>query len=77
MLLPLSCCPVRGFHCLAHWDNRLRPLILPVVATVHLVLTAMLLGTHRRHPRRMDLARPPGKVVLLCISLLFAVCSMR
>lgn len=57
-------------------DNRLRPFILPVVATVHLLLTGLLL-VHTPAPSAggwiwLD---PLGKVVLLCISLLFAVCA--
>jgi hydrogenase-4 component F len=57
-------------------DNRLRPLILPVVATVHLVLTALLLGNAPPpSPGGWIWLDPLGKVVLLCVSLLFAVCS--
>lgn len=77
MLSALVLLPLLG--ALLAWavpDNRLRPLVLPVVATIHLALTAFLLGN----------APPPsaggwiwldplGKVVLLCISLLFAVCA--
>src|SRR5512136_30433 len=78
MLSALILLPLLG--ALLAWiipDNRLRPLILPMVATIHLVLTALLLGN----------APPPsvggwiwldplGKVVLLCISLLCAVCAV-
>ena len=77
MLFALVLLPL--FGALLAWivpDNRLRPQILPVIATIHLVLTALLLGN----------APPPsaggwiwldplGKVVLLCISLLFTVCA--
>ena len=40
VLLPL-------FGALIAWiipDNRLRPLVLPVVATIHIIVTALLLG---------------------------------
>lgn len=77
MLYALVLLPLLGALCA--WivpDNRLRPLVLPVIATVHICLTAILLGN----------APPPssggwiwldplGKIVLLCISLLFAVCA--
>ena len=57
-------------------NNRLRPLILPVIATVHLVLTALLLGNAPPpSPGGWIWLDPLGKVVLLCISLLFAVCA--
>ncbi len=58
-------------------SNRLRPYLLPGIALPHLAMTAWLMGN----------APPPsvggwiwldplGKIVLLCISLLFAVCSV-
>lgn len=58
-------------------DNRLRPYVLPAVALPHLAMTAWLVGN----------APPPsaggwiwldplGKIVLLCISLLFTVCAV-
>jgi hydrogenase-4 component F len=77
MLFALVLLPL--FGALLAWivpDNRLRPLILPVVATVHLVLTALLLGN--APPPSLGgwiWLDPLGKVVLMCISLLFAVCA--
>ncbi len=57
-------------------DNRLRPLVLPVVATSHVVLSALLIGNAPppSHAGWVWLD-PLGKVVLLCISLLFSVCA--
>lgn len=77
MLLALVLLPLLGAF--ISWvipDNRIRPLVLPVVATMHLIVTLLLLGN----------APPPsaggwiwldplGKIVLLCISLLFTVCA--
>jgi hydrogenase-4 component F len=77
MLSALVLLPLFGAVCA--WvvpDNRLRPLVLPVVATIHLVLTALLV--HAAPPISAGgwiWLDPLGKVVLLCISLLFAVCS--
>lgn len=57
-------------------DNRLRPLVLPLVATVHLVLTALLLRvTPPAAAGGWIQLDPLGKIVLLCISLLFTVCA--
>ena len=77
MLFTLILLPL--FGALAAWiipDNRLRPLVLPVVATIHLVLTAFLLGnTPPPSPGGWIWLDSLGKIVLLCISLLFAVCA--
>jgi len=77
MLYALVLLPLLGAFCA--WivpDNRLRPIILPVVATVHLVLTALLLAnTPPPSPGGWIWLDPLGKVVLLCISLLFTVCA--
>lgn len=77
MLFALVILPLAG--ALAAWvipDNRLRPVSLPVVATVHLLLTAMLMvNTPPPSPGGWFWLDPLGKVVLLCISLLFTVCA--
>lgn len=77
MLIALVLAPLLG--AIIAWiipDNRLRPLVLPVTATVHLMLTASLLGnTPPPSPGGWFWLDPLGKVVLLCISLLFAVCA--
>lgn len=58
-------------------DNKHRPLALPVVALPHLAMTLYLL-TNAPQPSSggwiwLD---PLGKIVLLCVSLLFAVCAV-
>jgi hydrogenase-4 component F len=77
MLSALILLPLAG--ALAAWvvpDNRKRPLVLPVVASVHLLLTALLLAnTPSPSPGGWIWLDPLGKVVLLCISLLFTVCA--
>ncbi len=77
MLNALVLLPLIGALCA--WiipDNRLRPLVLPVVATVHIILTALLLGNAPPpSPGGWIWLDPLGKIVLLCISLLFAVCA--
>jgi hydrogenase-4 component F len=77
MLYALVLLPLLGALCA--WvvaDNRWRPLVLPVTATIHICLTAILL-VNAPPPSAggwiwLD---PLGKIVLLCISLLFAVCA--
>jgi hydrogenase-4 component F len=72
VFIPLFCALVSWFFP----DNRYRPVILPGTALVHLVLTGMLVAA----------APPPsiggwiwldplGCIVLLCISVLNAICS--
>lgn len=57
-------------------DNRLRPLILPVIASIHLVLAALLLGnTPGPSAGGWIWLDPLGKITLLSISLLFTVCA--
>jgi len=77
MLYALVLLPLLGASCT--WiisDNRLRPLVLPVIATIHIVLTALLLGNAPpASPGGWIWLDPLGKIVLLCISLLFAVCA--
>ncbi len=77
MLYALVLLPLLGALCA--WivpDNRLRPITLPVVATLHLALTAFLLGNAPPpSPGGWIWLDPLGKVVLLCISLLFTVCA--
>ena len=77
MLYALVLLPLLGALCA--WiipDNRLRPIVLPVVATIHSILTALLL---RNAPFPSSggwiWLDPLGKIVLLCISLLFVVCA--
>ena len=77
MLYALVLLPLLGALCA--WivpDNRLRPLVLPVIATIHICLTAILLGNAPPpSPGGWIWLDPLGKIVLLCISLLFAVCA--
>jgi hydrogenase-4 component F len=77
MLYALVLLPLLGALCA--WivpDNRLRPLVLPVIATIHICLTAFLLGNATpSSPGGWIWLDPLGKIVLLCISLLFAVCA--
>src|SRR3989440_1676858 len=58
-------------------SGRLRPLLLPIVAVVHAVLTVLAL----MHPEAASVGRwlaldPPGRIVLLVVSFLFLVCSI-
>ncbi len=77
MITALLLIPLLG--ALAAWvipDNRRRPLVLPVIATLHLGLTVLLLAD----PPPASLngwiwLDPLGGLVLLCISLLFTVCA--
>ena len=77
MIFALILLPLVG--ALVAWivpDNRLRPLILPVMGSIHLVLTVLLLGnTPPPSAGGWIWLDPLGKVVLLCISLLFVVCA--
>lgn len=77
MLYALVMLPLFGALCA--WvipENRLRPLVLPVVATIHISLTALLLRTTPLpSPGGWIWLDPLGKIVLLSISLLFAVCA--
>jgi hydrogenase-4 component F len=57
-------------------SNRLRPLLLPVCATVHAAMTIVVLS----RPELADcgpwlVLDPPGKVILLVVSALFLACS--
>jgi hydrogenase-4 component F len=68
-------------------SNRLRPLLLPVAATVHLALTALVVarpelsssivpgaaGAGEDSPLGLD---APGKLVLLSVSVLYFFCSV-
>lgn len=58
-------------------DNRLRPLVLPTIAIPHLLLSLYLIGrqTEAVHGGWIYLD-PLGKITLLAISSLFAVCAV-
>src|ERR1041385_3379898 len=58
-------------------SNRFRPMVLPPVAAAHLVLALLALG----RPESGTLSRwlaidPPGRIVLLVLSVLFFICSI-
>jgi hydrogenase-4 component F len=58
-------------------DNRLRPVVLPATALPHLGITLYLLATPSLpHHGGWILLDPLGKITLLSISLLFAVCAV-
>lgn len=58
-------------------DNRLRPVVLPATALPHLGITLYLLVTPSLpHHGGWILLDPLGKITLLSISLLFAVCAV-
>lgn len=58
-------------------DNRRRPLVLPVFAVLHLVMTALLLiDTPPHSPQGWLFLDALGKLTLLSISILFTVCSL-
>ena len=53
-----------------------RPLLLPVTGFVHLGLTLLTLARPARAEAEWLQLDPPGRVVLLVISILFALCSV-
>jgi hydrogenase-4 component F len=58
-------------------SNRLRPWLLPPVAATHLVLTALaLLRPGEAAVTRWLALDPPGRIVLLVVSVLFLICSV-
>ena len=58
-------------------SNRTRPLLLPAFAIAHLGATFVALGGSRaRGPIAWLALDPPGALVLLLVSVLFAVCSV-
>jgi len=72
ILLPL--CGALGAFLLP--DNRRRPVILPIIATIHLGLTiGLLVDSPAPSVGGWIWLDPLGKVVLLCISILFTVCA--
>jgi len=57
-------------------NNLWRPLILPIMACIHLGLSAgLVIKTPPPSPGGWIWLDPLGKVVLICISLLFTVCA--
>jgi len=57
-------------------DNRWRPVVLPVVASIHLGITAMLLlSPPPPSPGGWIWLDPLGRIVLLCVTLIFALCA--
>lgn len=57
-------------------SNTARPLVLPVVALAHLGLTAATLAGGGGAGSGWIVLDPPGRIVLLLVSILFAVCSV-
>lgn len=58
-------------------DNRLRPVVLPVVALPHLAMTLYLLATPTLPLYGGWISLDPlGKITLLAVSLLFAICAV-
>jgi hydrogenase-4 component F len=73
ILLPL----VGALVALAIRSNRLRPLVLPLFAAGHLAFVALVVWSGRREGPIVWLELdPPGRLVLLLVSVLFAVCSI-
>ncbi len=58
-------------------SNRLRPWLLPMTATVHLALTLLVLSRPQLSVTSSWLALdPPGRVILLVLSVLFLLCAV-
>jgi hydrogenase-4 component F len=58
-------------------DNRLRPLVLPLFALMHLVMTfAVVVNTPPPSPDGWIFLDALGKLVLITISILFTVCAV-
>lgn len=72
ILLPLG----MGVIAMAVTSNRWRPLLLPTTGFAHLLLTLLLLGTGEASQGEWLRLDPPGRLVLLVISVLFALCSV-
>ena len=73
ILLPLLATAIAA----AIRSNRFRPWLLPPVAAAHLALTITAL----LHPERVGVTRwlaldPPGRIVLLLVSMLFFICAV-
>jgi len=57
-------------------SERYRPLVLPVAAVAHLILTLVAIGASSSRATGSWLALdPPGRLVLLLLSILFALCA--
>ncbi len=68
--------PLAAILALAVPSNRLRPWLLPITAVAHLGLVLAILSGHQTPEADGWLAiDPPGRVVLLLISVLFLICS--
>jgi hydrogenase-4 component F len=58
-------------------DNRLRPLVLPVFGLLHLAMTALMVAhTPPVSPDGWIFLDPLGKLVLISVSILFAICAV-
>lgn len=77
MLYALVLLPLLG--ALVAWiipDNKTRPLLLPIVATLHTIISfALIFNTPSASPGGWIWLDPLGKIVLICITLLFLVCA--
>src|SRR5438067_11471469 len=72
ILMPL----VMGAVAMGVPSNRWRPLLLPVTGFVHLGLTVLVLARVTASAGEWIQLDPPGRLVLLVISTLFALCSV-
>lgn len=77
MIYPITALPLVGaLVAYLMKNNRVRPLILPVTALIHLAMTFILILAPP--PPSADgwiWLDAPGCIVLLCISILFTICS--
>src|SRR5438067_1281888 len=77
MLLDLILIPLLGaVIALALPWNRLRPWVLLPTAAAHLAMTVAILQANTPATHGWLVLDPPGKLVLLVLSVLFVICSI-